>query len=49
VGLLVRFDMSRVVALLTCLVAYTFLPVAMVIVAFETALDYVRKSLEELR
>jgi hypothetical protein len=40
--------MSKAVAILTGLIAYTLLPIVMVIVAFEGALEYVRNAVEEL-
>ena len=39
--------MSRTIAICTGLLAYMFLPVTMVIVAFEVALAYVRDAVEE--
>lgn len=40
--------MSKTVAVLTGLIAWTLLPIVMVIVAFEGALEYVRNAVEEL-
>ena len=39
--------MSKTIAIFTGLLAYMFLPVTMVIVAFEVALAYVRDAVEE--
>ena len=40
--------MSKTVAVFTGLLAYMMLPVVMIIVAFEGALEYVRNAVEEL-
>lgn len=39
--------MKRTIAICTGLIAYFLLPITMVVVAFEVALEYVRDAIEE--